>query len=96
MPVRPLFTSVIGSVALTLSALGLTAASASPAAADPCGFYRTSADAFYNHCTADGSRVVIKVDAAWADDYELCVGPGRSWLGSAGKIRGAHYAGRTC
>ncbi|POX57255.1 hypothetical protein C3489_00615 [Streptomyces sp. Ru71] len=96
MSVRRLLTSTLGSVVLALSSLGATTATATPAAADPCGFYETSADAYYNHCTSDGSRVVIKVEAAWADDYERCVAPGRTWLGSASGIQGAHYVGRTC
>ncbi|QJT00169.1 hypothetical protein G9272_07640 [Streptomyces asoensis] len=97
MRVRRTVLSTLGSVALVLTSLGaLTAATASPAAADPCGFYETGSDAFYNHCTSDGSRVVIKVDVAWAADYERCVGPGISWLGSAAKIQGAHYTGHTC
>ncbi|MFI1253719.1 DUF6355 family natural product biosynthesis protein [Streptomyces netropsis] len=27
---------------------------------------------------------------------ERCVAPGTVWLGSAGKINGTHYVGRTC
>ncbi|MFI5793703.1 DUF6355 family natural product biosynthesis protein [Streptomyces sp. NPDC051677] len=97
MRVRRTVLSTLGSVALVLTSLGaVTAAAASPAAANPCGFYETGSDAFYNHCTSDGSNVVIKVEVAMAPDYERCVGPGRSWLGSAGKIQGAHYTGRTC
>ncbi|MGW2714260.1 DUF6355 family natural product biosynthesis protein, partial [Streptomyces sp. NPDC001356] len=69
---------------------------ATPAAADPCGFYETGSDAYYNHCTSDGSHVVIKVEVALAPDYERCVAPGRTWLGSATRIQGAHYTGRTC
>ncbi|MFJ1967543.1 DUF6355 family natural product biosynthesis protein [Streptomyces sp. NPDC087903] len=69
--------------------------SAAPATADPCGFYATGSDAFYNHCTGDGSRVVIEVEV-WGPNYERCVAPGRTWLGSSGKIDGAHYVGRTC
>ncbi|MFD7439011.1 DUF6355 family natural product biosynthesis protein [Streptomyces sp. NPDC059861] len=65
------------------------------AAADPCGFYETGSDAFYNHCTSDGSNVVIEVEV-FGPDYDRCVGPGRSWLGSSGSIQGAHYADRTC
>ncbi|GAB7029244.1 hypothetical protein JCM4914_07050 [Streptomyces platensis subsp. malvinus] len=65
-------------------------------AKEPCGFYKTGSDAFYRHCTTDGSNVVIKVKVAWAPDYERCVGPGRTWLGSASRIQGAHYVGRTC
>ncbi|MFI6033609.1 DUF6355 family natural product biosynthesis protein [Streptomyces sp. NPDC051315] len=96
MRVRPILTSALGSAALVLTSLGAATVAAGPAAADPCGYYETSADAFYNHCTSDGSRVVIKVEVAWGPDYERCVGPGRSWLGSAEKIQGAYYVGRTC
>ncbi|MFF8727082.1 DUF6355 family natural product biosynthesis protein [Streptomyces sp. NPDC015171] len=96
MRVRNLLTASLGSVALALALLGAGTAAATPAAADPCGFYKTGSDAFYNHCTSDGSRVVIKVEVALAPDYETCVGPGRTWLGSAGKVQGAHYTGRTC
>nr|WP_037839359.1 DUF6355 family natural product biosynthesis protein [Streptomyces sp. NRRL S-1813] len=96
MRVRRMVTSALGSAALVLTSLGAVTAAASPAAANPCGFYKTGSDAFYNHCTSDRSRVVIKVEVARAPDYEWCVGPGRTWLGSAHKIQGAHYTGRTC
>ncbi|MGX8905938.1 DUF6355 family natural product biosynthesis protein [Streptomyces sp. QH1-20] len=94
MNVRRSLTAAVGAVALTLGLA--SAASATPAALNPCGFYETGSDAFYNHCTGDGSRVVIKVDVAWGPDYERCVAPGTVWLGSADKINGAHYVGRTC
>ncbi|MFJ9817479.1 DUF6355 family natural product biosynthesis protein [Streptomyces sp. NPDC101151] len=96
MRVCRLLSSTFASGALALAFLGAGTATATPAAADPCGFYETGSDAFYNHCTSDGSHVVIKVEVAMAPDYERCVGPGRSWLGSADKIQGAHYVGRTC
>ncbi|MFJ5264711.1 DUF6355 family natural product biosynthesis protein [Streptomyces sp. NPDC088387] len=96
MRARRLLTSSLGAFALTLAFLGTTTATAPTAAADPCGFFKTGSDAFYNHCTSDGSRVVIKVEVAWASDYERCVAPGKSWLGSASKIDGAYYVGRTC
>lgn len=83
-------------LAAAVMAVGTGMVTAAPAAANPCGFYKTSSDAFYNHCTSDGSNVVIKVRVALAPDYERCVGPGRSWLGSASNIQGAHYTGRTC
>ncbi|WP_030257247.1 DUF6355 family natural product biosynthesis protein [Streptomyces violens] len=89
-------TSALSSAALVLTSLGAVTAAASPAAANPCGFYETGSDAMYNHCTSDGSQIVIKVEVAWAADYERCVGPGNTWLGSASKIQGAHYVGRTC
>jgi hypothetical protein len=88
-------TCALGSVLLVLTTFG-AASAASPAAAGPCGFYETGSDAFYRHCTTDGSRVVIKVEVARARDYERCVEHGTTWLGSARKIQGAHYAGRTC
>lgn len=93
---RHLVTSALGSAALVLTSFAAVTATASPAAADPCGFYETHSDAYYNHCTTDGSRIVIHVRVALAPDYERCVAPGRTWLGSADKIQGAHYAGRTC
>ncbi|WP_037683754.1 DUF6355 family natural product biosynthesis protein [Streptomyces cellulosae] len=96
MRVRRMVTGVLGSVALVFASMGAVTCAAGPAAADPCGFFETGSDAFYNHCTSDGSRIVIKVEAAWAPDYERCVAPGTSWLGAAGKIDGAHYTGRTC
>ncbi|MDH6215372.1 DUF6355 family natural product biosynthesis protein [Streptomyces pseudovenezuelae] len=96
MRIRRMVTSALGVTAFALASLGAVTATAGPAAADPCGFYETGSDAFYNHCTSDGSNVVIKVRVAMGPDYERCVGPGRSWLGSAGRIQGAHYTGRTC
>ncbi|MFH8792983.1 DUF6355 family natural product biosynthesis protein [Streptomyces sp. NPDC017941] len=96
MRVRRLLTSALASTALAITSLGMVTTTATPVAADPCGFYETGSDAYYNHCTSDGSRVVIHVRVALAPDYERCVGPGKTWLGSASKIQGAHYVGRTC
>ncbi|MCT9093219.1 DUF6355 family natural product biosynthesis protein [Streptomyces sp. ASQP_92] len=95
MAFRRFLPALLGAAALTLASP--VAASAVPTAVmNPCGFYKTGSDAFYNHCTGDGSHVVIKVEVARERDYEWCVGPGRSWLGAAKKIQGAHYTGRTC
>ncbi|MCX5202786.1 DUF6355 family natural product biosynthesis protein [Streptomyces sp. NBC_00237] len=102
---RSLLTA-FGAVALALAPIGAAHAatattSSVPGAAvgavkNPCGFYKTGSDAFYHHCTNDGSHVIIKVDANWAPDYERCVYPGETWLGAANKINGAWYTGRTC
>ncbi|WP_427919824.1 DUF6355 family natural product biosynthesis protein [Streptomyces sp. cg40] len=81
--------------ALVLTSVG-TVAAAPPASPAPCGFYKTSTDAYYRHCTRDGSHVVIKVRVARARDHEACVRPGTTWLGSARRIQGAYYVGRTC
>ncbi|MGG8409352.1 DUF6355 family natural product biosynthesis protein [Streptomyces sp. 12297] len=88
---RPLLAAT-GAAALLF---GLGTVTASPAVADPCGFYKTHSDAYYNHCTSDGSRVVIEVEV-FGPNYEKCVGPGLTWLGSASRIDGAWYVGRTC
>ncbi|MFJ9848170.1 DUF6355 family natural product biosynthesis protein [Streptomyces sp. NPDC101150] len=92
MRVRRLIPTVLATILMSATAGVITA---TPAAADPCGFYETGSDAFYNHCTGDGSNVVIEVEV-FGPNYERCVGPGRTWLGSAGRIQGAHYTGRTC
>ncbi|MDN3023927.1 DUF6355 family natural product biosynthesis protein [Streptomyces sp. S.PB5] len=95
MRIRRVVTGALGSSALVLASFGAVTASAGAAAADPCGFYETASDAYYNHCTSDGSRVVIEVEV-FGPNYEKCVGPGVSWLGSSGSIDGAFYTGRTC
>ncbi|OKI02000.1 hypothetical protein A6A06_12875 [Streptomyces sp. CB02923] len=92
MSLRRSLLATLGAAALTL---GMTIAAAPDASADPCGFYETSRDAYYHHCTSDGSRVIIEVEV-FGPNYERCVGPGVTWLGSSGKIDGAHYVGRTC
>ncbi|MBL1087884.1 MULTISPECIES: DUF6355 family natural product biosynthesis protein [Streptomyces] len=69
---------------------------ASALAKEPCGFRKTGSDAYYRHGASNGSNVVIKVEVAWAPDHERCVRPDRTWLGSASRIQGAHYMGRTC
>ena len=74
----------------------VTARHREPRGRESLRLLRDRIDAFYNHCTSDGSRVVIKVEVARAPDYEWCVGPGRTWLGSAARIQGAHYTGRLC
>ncbi|MFD9369456.1 DUF6355 family natural product biosynthesis protein [Streptomyces sp. NPDC060020] len=68
---------------------------ATPATADPCGYFATGSDSFYNHCTNDGSRVIIEVEV-FGPNYEKCVAPGKTWLGSRSKVSNAHYVGRTC
>ncbi|MFD7303395.1 MULTISPECIES: DUF6355 family natural product biosynthesis protein [Streptomyces] len=87
--------ALVGALSSIVLGLGLPVATASSAAADPCGFYETGSDAYYNHCTGDGSHVVIEVEV-WGPNHERCVVPGRTWLGAAGKIDGAFYTGRTC
>jgi len=72
-----------------------SAAPDSSALQNPCGFYETASDAYYNHCTNDGSHIVIEIDD-WGPNSEQCVGPGVTWIWSAGDVDGAWYTGRTC
>lgn len=95
MRLRRLATGALGSVALLLTSAGAVTVSAGEAAATPCGFYETHSDAYYNHCTSDGSHIVIEIDD-WGPNSERCVGPGVTWIGSASGIDGAWYTGRTC
>ncbi|WP_031048248.1 DUF6355 family natural product biosynthesis protein [Streptomyces sp. NRRL F-5650] len=95
MSLRRIVTSAFASLSLALASVGALALSAGPAAANPCGFYETSSDAYYNHCTSDGSHIVIEIDD-WGPNSERCVGPGVTWIGSASDIDGAWYTGRTC
>ncbi|GAA3842987.1 DUF6355 family natural product biosynthesis protein [Streptomyces phyllanthi] len=97
MPARLRLPVLIAAVGL---ALGTSTAAASASAAhtalpNPCGFFETSSDAYYNHCTTDGSRIVIEIDD-WGPNTLQCVGPGTTWIGAAGDIDGAWYTGRTC
>ncbi|CAM5496201.1 Secreted protein OS=Streptomyces alboniger OX=132473 GN=CP975_17085 PE=4 SV=1 [Streptomyces alboniger] len=99
MRVRRSLPALIGAVTLALG-MSLTAtASAAPssptAVKNPCGFYETGSDAYYNHCTNDGSRIVIEIDD-WGPNSTMCVGPGVTWIGEAGDVDGAWYVGRTC
>jgi hypothetical protein len=69
---------------------------ATPASAVACGYFEEGGRAGYNHCTSDGSNVVIHVDTILAQDYEICVGPGETPLGSTNLVRGAWYVGKLC
>ncbi|MFE9254226.1 DUF6355 family natural product biosynthesis protein [Streptomyces sp. NPDC006879] len=88
-------TSALSVTALVFG-LSVSATAAAPASAlNPCGFFETASDAYYNHCTSDGSHIVIEIDD-WGPNTLRCVGPGTTWIGAAGDVDGAWYVGRTC
>lgn len=98
MRVRRSLPALIGAMALALGmsmAVTASAAPGSPAVQDPCEFYETASDAYYHHCTSDGSRIMIEIDD-WGPNSEMCVGAGVTWIGSASDIDGAWYTGRLC
>ncbi len=99
MRVRRSLPAFVGAVTLALGmsmVATATATAVSPTAIqNPCGFYETHSDAYYNHCTSDGSKILIEIDD-WGPNTIKCVGPGVTWIGEAGDIDGAWYIGRTC
>ena len=96
MRARLSFPALAGAVILVLGTCTAASASATvPTFRNPCGFYETHSDAYYNHCTSDGSRILIEIDD-WGPNTVRCVGPGVTWIGEAGDVDGAWYIGRTC
>lgn len=97
MRIRRSLPLALGAATLLLGLSATASAAPSPAGSlmNPCGFFETSSDAYYNHCTSDGSRIVIEIDD-WGPNSTMCVGPGVTWIGEAGDIDGAWYVGRTC
>ncbi|WP_256106653.1 DUF6355 family natural product biosynthesis protein [Streptomyces sp. ODS05-4] len=64
--------------------------------AKPCGYSESGGRAWYNHCTSDGSRIQIRLDAVAGLDTNRCVDPGETVLGWAFEYRNAYYTGRLC
>lgn len=95
MSLRLTLPALVGAAALALATAAGATASPTAARANPCGFYETGSDAYYNHCTSDGSRILIEIDD-WGPNTVQCVGPGVTWIGEAGDVDGAWYIGRTC
>ncbi|WP_163509293.1 DUF6355 family natural product biosynthesis protein [Fodinicola acaciae] len=73
-----------------------TAAAAAESKSKPCGFSSSDGWAWYNHCTSDGSLIVIHIDKRFVSDEFLCVGPGLTALGAPEVIRNAWYTGDLC
>ena len=87
----------------TTAMLGVAAAAAAllatPAAATTtadCGYFIRGIEAYYGHCTSDGSHIQIRMDLVGEPDRNRCVGPGETHLGPALIYRGAYYTGRLC
>jgi hypothetical protein len=96
---RSLLLIVVATCGL-LTATGLAASALaddnSQRAPKRCGYSEDDGWAFYNHCTTDGSNVLIKVDVVLGWDYHDCVEPGEHELGSSASIRNAWYTGDLC
>jgi hypothetical protein len=90
-------------VGLTV-ALPIAPASAAPGNGEVgtsgCGYHLAPApvapDAYYNHCTSDGSHIWITINYHLGDDGYKCVGPGDTRLGSTSIIAYAYYNGNLC
>lgn len=82
-----------------LAVLGIGAAAAlavaGPAAAQaptgPCGFSENFTGAYYNHCGSGQVQVRIVKSWPFAEDPEICVGPGMTYLGKTDDIENAFY-----
>jgi hypothetical protein len=88
-----------GVAVLATAALGLgvvTGVAVAAPAADPCAYFVRGIEAYYNHCTSDGSHIEIRLNMVGEFDKNRCVGPGTTHLGGAHLIRGARYTGKLC
>ncbi len=106
MRVKSLF-AALGVAAALVAGSGIAPASAAPASDQQgspqlpaCGWDPNPAtnEAWYNHCTGDGTRVVIRVEIhdGQGDSYDKCVAPGQTYLGTLNVVRYAWYKGLTC
>ncbi|MFF4417156.1 DUF6355 family natural product biosynthesis protein [Streptosporangium sp. NPDC001559] len=88
-----------------LSTLGVLATSGTASASSTaetkalaCGWDPTPAlaAAYYNHCDPS-THVLIRVERTWPlSDYDQCVGPGRTYLGTTYEVHNAWYKGSLC
>lgn len=97
---RRRWAAIAGATVLALMATTGPADAATQASeqalAKPCGYSESGAFAWYNHCTTDGSRIQIRLDAVAGFDTNRCVDPGETRLGWAFEYRNAWYTGRLC
>lgn len=65
-----------------------------------CGFHLLSDGAYYGHCDAPPrTDVIINVELGWGGDsgnYDMCVKPGLTRLGTFPSVWSARYTGRLC
>lgn len=88
---------ILGLLAGAASVVALSVAAAVPAVAEstirdsPCGFYKTSNSAFYNHCGQ--TRVLIHLDEYNGKTSQKCVQPGETYLGRSSDVENAYHIG---
>ncbi|WP_409496849.1 DUF6355 family natural product biosynthesis protein [Amycolatopsis sp. cmx-11-12] len=58
-------------------------ASATELAPKPCGYSESNGHSWYDHCTSDGSLIVIKIDFVLVRDRWHCVAPGVSYIAAS-------------
>jgi hypothetical protein len=81
---------------IALATAGVAAATASSPEQLRCGYYESGGAAYYGHCDEPPrTDVIIHVDTI-NDDYDLCVMPGLTVLGSALATNNAWYTGQLC
>jgi hypothetical protein len=90
MRIRSLLVGV-ASVAVLSVAVAVPAVAAPARPANPCGFYKTSVTAFYNHCGP--TQVRIHMDEYKGKTDNMCVQPGDHPIGEASAVENAYYIG---
>ncbi len=88
------FAAIVAVASAAAASIGASPASAS-AQRGPCGYIGPTwtDDPAYEHCATD-TNVWIRVDRVFRDDYDRCVGPGRTKLDK--DAIGAWYIGELC
>lgn len=91
------WSALVGTTILVAAATsGVAGAATAGALATPCGYSESGGYAWYNHCTSDGSHIVIRLDVVLGLDGNRCVGPGVTLIGFAADYRNAYYTGQLC
>ncbi|MGK3206091.1 DUF6355 family natural product biosynthesis protein [Amycolatopsis sp. MEPSY49] len=88
--------ATIVAAALLTMATSAGIAAATELAPKPCGYSESDGHSWYNHCTSDGSLIVIKIDEVLQKDRWYCVAPGVTYLAASVNTRGAWYTGEGC
>jgi hypothetical protein len=87
--------AAIVSAAASIAVSPASASASASAQRGPCGYIGPTwtDDPAYEHCATD-TNVWIRVDRVFREDYERCVGPGRTKLDKDARF--AWYIGQLC
>jgi hypothetical protein len=87
-------------IATAVSAIALVGsgvlAAAPVSAADPCGYFESGNDGWYNHCPYDEHLVEVYIDYENGGKGQTCVATGTTRIGNASDIYFAWSTRRAC